>query len=117
MEKTLTVQQEAVRVFNRFDSIDFSNCVEVAKFLNDLQPYTTNNQVSLSLKELNQMLLDAGYLPNVFLGDKFDPNNKEIFARYLIGQAMDTLGNPEWVMILPVYVHHFADFKERFNIQ
>lgn len=133
MEKTLTVQEETMKVWNRIDSIteqekamkvfnriystDLSSYVEVATLLSDLQPYTDHVDVSLPLNNLISKLLEAGYLPNVFMGDAFDGENEEIFARYLIGQAMDTMKSSDWGLIFPVYVCHFADFKKKFNIQ
>lgn len=54
-----------------------------------------------------------GYRSNVFIGKDFNPEDKEVFARWLIGQALhciETVGT-----IYPMFSEHAAFWKEKFN--
>lgn len=101
---------ESRRMVEEFSKSDLSNCIIVLDFICALE---SNGNVKINSDRVIDILESAGYESGVNTGEDFDSNNKENFARYIIGQALSGLKSRGCYSQV---VHRFTDdLKSKFK--
>jgi hypothetical protein len=68
--------------------------------------------ISISHLPIAELFEKHGYLPNVYINDEFNPEDKEIFGRWLIGQALHCIQKAG--TIYPMFSKHAEYWKKKF---
>lgn len=87
---------------------DFTDLDSVVDWLCKLSIIDSINMSNFGIVEVFE---ENGYLPNAYTYDKFDIDSREIFARWLIGQALDGINIVG--AIHPVFMNHAKQWKTR----
>jgi hypothetical protein len=81
------LNRQVRRLIDLLDDLDFTNIDMVMGWLLALAELDTEGADFNRLKLVNRFA-QHGYEPGVYTGDQFDENDREVFARYCIGQFM-----------------------------
>lgn len=109
-----TKSEEAKKLTLYFNNnLDFSNLAEVLDWLKQIQPYTDRIEIDMSGKEIVNKLISYGYKEGENVGNDFDGENKENFARYIIGQCIEGLIHVG--AIHPMCCNFINDWNRKFN--
>lgn len=114
------VRAEARRVWSQVsaDVTNYKNVEEVVNLLIALQPFSEHMVIRTELpwERLLRLLERHGYVAGAYTDEQFDSNSKEIYGKWLIGQAMQSLQEAFGGMI-PTYFHaHAEQLKSKFQI-
>lgn len=108
-----SMQWTADLMVGKLDQLDFSDFEAVIDWCTEFQTASDHVGVSYDRDTVVRAFVDHGYMVNANVGDDFDGENEENFAKYLVGQALDgiqTVGAPHQVL------HHFAEqWKAKFR--
>jgi hypothetical protein len=94
------------------ESLAFSDLDKVLAWLEDFQEPSDRSGVNVPKSQILATFAANGFEPAVNCGDAFDGEDRENVARYIIGQALDTL---RWVSIHPVVARFGREWRNKFN--
>ncbi|HLO12573.1 MAG TPA: hypothetical protein VK190_10190 [Pseudoneobacillus sp.] len=114
------VRAEARKVWTQVSSdvTNYRNIEDVVNLLVTLQPFSEHMVIRKELpwERLLHLLESHGYVAGAYTDEQFDGNSKEIYGKWLIGQAMKSL-QEEFGGMIPTYFHaHAQQFKSTFHI-
>lgn len=114
-EQRIRVINEAKQVISKLDSVNWNDMDSVIDYLAEtVEPFDWVYVAELGYGKLvNKKLLDAGYVPNVNCGDKFNEEDKNNVGLYLIGQAMSCFNSVG--CIHSIFNKFYEDYKEKFT--
>ena len=95
------------------NTLDFSNLAAVINWFDKVTNPTEFCGVKVPSAKIVQIFENHGYLPSVNLGENFNGEDKENFARYIIGQALLGLKSPVG-RIHPVFKRFAKEWREKF---
>ena len=114
-ERKATAQQKHDALMRRLPNLDFSNDVAVLDWLCEFQDPSDYIGVVKQQDVVLTTFAAHGYYPSVNCGKDFNENDRDNFARWLIGQALDGLRSE--VGAIHQVIHKFADdWKKKFFI-
>ncbi|MBI2454037.1 MAG: hypothetical protein HYV54_00450, partial [Parcubacteria group bacterium] len=87
------VRYQMDEAMGELDSLDFSDLNAVISWLEKVRDPSDHVDVIVSGKQIVEIFRGHGYEPNVNCGKDFNGEDRENFARWLIGQALDNLGS------------------------
>ena len=96
-----------------FNHLDWDNLNNILKWLCEIQEISDHPGVGIEKGRVISIFLSYGFLVNDALGDDFDGEDKEIFARYIIGQALSTLS---YCSIHPVVKTFYKSWHDKFMV-
>lgn len=94
-------------------SLDFKNLDTVLTWCCDVQPLTDRNGVNVPKDKILNIFNINGYFPKVNIGEDFKEDDKENFARYIIGQALGCLIHMN--VIHPLVITFTEKWREKFS--
>ena len=93
-------------------TIDWSDYAQPITWLCEVQSSMDRAGVTFARSAVTEVFRSHGYEPGVFCGEAFDGTSRDIFARWLIGQALDGI---ERVGAPHSMIRRFAeDWRARF---
>lgn len=93
--------------------LDFNSQAAILDWLCGIQDATDHVGVLTIPSEITLAFAKHGYEPGVYCGDKFDGESPDIFARWVIGQALDGL---QKIGAIHPIIHKFAgQWKSKFS--
>lgn len=90
-EDVAALQARAIALTGRLGDLDFSDQGAVLDYLADLQPCSDRMGVIVHGEAIAAAFERAGFTPNACAGDAFDSEDRDVFFRWLVGQALDGL--------------------------
>ena len=112
------MQQKYNILMQQLPSLDFANNVAVLDWLCNFQIVTNHIDIVKRVKHQREVLVifaEHSYQPNMNTGKSFNSKNRDIFACFIIGQALKGLQNNN-VLINPVIRKFTNDWKKKFTI-
>lgn len=88
------------------DTLDFADQEAILALLGKLQPASDRIGVKVRAGEIAAAFAARGLEPGMCIGDQFNPNDRDVFFRWLVGQALDGLANGPAIHGI---FHKFAD--------
>lgn len=87
------MRQKVHDLMQQLETLDFGNLETVVNWFDELQEASNDVDVIslLTNEEIVQKFQVHGYMPNVNLHEDFNKEDKDNFARYLVGQALNML--------------------------
>lgn len=82
------LQKDADRLMADLSHLDFNNVGNLLHWLCAMEDPRNRIGVNVDAGMIQRTFMKHGYEPNTCCGDEFDENDKETFARWLIGQAI-----------------------------
>lgn len=112
-ERKQESQQKADALMEELPSLDFNNQEAVLNWICEFQEPSDHIGVITDNEKVLKIFSENGYQPNVNVGEAFNGEDRDNFARYIVGQALDGLqGN---VGAINQIVHKFTDdWKKKF---
>lgn len=86
--------------------LDLSDQAAVLAFLCDLQPCSDRIGVKIDSHEILVAFAFGGLVPGMCVGEQFKADDRDVFFRWLVGQALDGLANGPAIHGI---FHKFAD--------
>ena len=112
-ERKVAMQKKHDALMQQLPSLDFTNDVAVLDWFTQFQAPSEHIGVGKQLSVVLTTFASHGYHPNVNTGKDFDVNDRDNFARYVIGQALAGLACE--VGAIHKVFHKFADdWKKKF---
>ena len=106
-------QQKHDVLVKKLSALNFSDDVAVLDWLCEFQNPSDTTSVFVQHKAVLTAFSEHGYLPNVNTGVDFNENDRDNFARYIIGQALGGLQCS--VGAIHQIIHKFTDdWKKKF---
>lgn len=106
------MQLQADKLIEEMKNLDFKNYDLLLPWLSSIQPYTGDIRLSIPTRQIVNILEDNGYISGENCGQNFNENDKENFARYIVGQCLDGLGRLG--SIHPIIVRFTDDWMKKF---
>lgn len=85
------LNQEATLLFEQLQTLDFSDYKTVLTWVKKYQPYSDHSGVIVPKGEILIVFTQNGYEVNADIQDKFQMNDPEIHARWIISKALDSI--------------------------
>lgn len=95
------------------ETLDFSDIAAVVDWFDKVTDPMDFRGVKVPSAKIVQIFENHGYLPGVNTGENFNGEDKENFARYIIGQALLGLKSPIG-RIHPVFIRFAREWREKF---
>lgn len=112
-ERKQKLQAEADHVMSTLDELDFNDLGSVINWLEALRDPSDHIDVHFDRQRMLDAFADHGFKPSVYCGDEFDETDRETYARWLIGQALD---NIQHVGTIHGVYHKFSkEWREKFS--
>ena len=108
-------QQVVDSLMERMPQLDFSNQMEILTWFKELTNPSDDVDVQKPVAEILQFFEKNGYLPGVYCGKEFVASDKNIYARYLVGQALSCLKTVG--AIHHMYHSMFETWKNKFEFE
>lgn len=99
-------------LMQQFKRLDYSNLDELVQFFDDMTDPSDHIDVVVPSKLIIETFAQHGFHPNMNCDDEFDGENRENYAQYLIGQALDGLSSVG--AIHGVYHKFAAEWRDKF---
>lgn len=90
-EQRLAHQTEIKRLEDGLDSVDFSDIDQVIGWIEQYAPHSDCRGTVRNWPKIVYRLVRNGFVTSANCNDEFDGNDKENYARWIIGQAMSML--------------------------
>jgi len=87
----IELQKLADRLMAELPSLDFSNDVALLDWLHRLQDPSDYSGIRFDKEAVVKAFNDHGYVASANIGDDFNEDDRENYARYLVGQALSCL--------------------------
>ena len=84
-------QQQADELMQKLDELDFEDVGSLIDWLVALQPHSNYTGIKVDSEKLIGTFRAHGFCPKAYVGNKHVENDREIYARWIIGQALSTL--------------------------
>lgn len=111
-ERRVALQQKHDALMQQLPTLNFADDVAVLDWLCELQDPSDHTGVVKQNDAVIAAFAAHGYQPSVNTGKGFNENDRDNFARYLIGQALSNLRE---VGAIHHIIHQFtADWKKKF---
>lgn len=108
-----SMQRAVDQLMQRFETLDYSNLDELVQFFDDLTDPSDYIGVSFDRGRVIDEFVQHGYGISANTGSAFDENDRENFARYLVGQALSGL---QFVGAVHHIYHRMAqEWREKFT--
>lgn len=107
------LNEKANKLLNQLDNLDFSNYELILNWLSEIQSLTDRIDVNTQNQKIIKMFNTNGFKSNVNTGEEFIEEDRENFARYIIGQCLDGLSRVG--AIHPAAVRFINDWKNKFE--
>ena len=105
-------QKEIDKLTGQLPGIDFSKQDKVLDWLCEFQPLSDHIDVETNTSKILKIFEQHGYRPGINVGQNFQIQNPDNHARYIVGQALETLNI---VGAIHPAVHKFTkDWKAQF---
>lgn len=92
-EEVAALQSQANALAVAVGNLDLSDQPAVLTFLGDQQKCSDRVGVRVDAQEILVAFAFGGLTPNMCVGDAFNADDRDIFFRWLVGQALDGLAN------------------------
>lgn len=112
-ERKQEAQRKADALMEQLPHLDFADQEAVLGWLCEFQDPSDHTGVVKDNKKVLTIFAEHGYQPGVNTGEEFNGEDRDNFARYIVGQALDGLQRD--VGAIHQIVHKFADdWNKRF---
>ncbi|MEK7509683.1 MAG: hypothetical protein AAB605_03145 [Patescibacteria group bacterium] len=112
-ERLEKMQQKHDELMRQLPNLDFTNNIAVLNWLCEYQDPSDYIGVMKQQDEVVATFVAHGYHPNVNLHENFKEDDRDNYARYIIGQALSMLQGE--VGAIHHVIHHFTKkWKEKF---
>ncbi len=112
-ERKQEAQRKADALVEQLPSLDFSNQEAVLNWICEFQDPSDHIGVEKDNEKVLKIFAEHGYQPGVNTGKEFNGEDRDNFARYIVGQALNGLRGD--VGAIHHIVHKFTDdWKEKF---
>lgn len=113
-ERKQEAQRKADALMEQLLSLDFNNQEAVLNWICEFQDPNDHIGVAKDNEKVLKIFAEHGYQPDVNTGKAFNGEDRDNFARYIVGQALDGLRSD--VGAIHPIVHKFTDsWKEKFS--
>jgi hypothetical protein len=112
-ERKQKLQAEANRLMSVLDEVDFSDLGAVIDWLEAMQDPSDHIGINFDRQHVLDTFEKHGYQPSVYTYGEFDENDREVYARWMIGQALDGIRQ---IGAIHGLIHKFAkSWREKFS--
>ena len=112
-ERKEEAQRKADALMEQLPNLDFANQEAVLNWICEFQDPSDHIGVVKNQGEVLRIFAEHGYQPSVNTGEAFNGEDRDNFARYIVGQALDGLKGD--VGAIHQVVHKFTDdWKKKF---
>jgi hypothetical protein len=112
-QELMETQKKLDESMEKLKYLDCSNQKEVLNWLCEIQPCTDLVGTNVDSNEIVRFFEDNDYFPVVNLGDNFNEDDQDNFARYIIGQCLSQL--KERGSFHHILVKFAEDWNKKFN--
>lgn len=106
-ERKQEAQRKADALVEQLPNLDFSNQEAVLDWICEFQDPSDHIGVAKDNEKVLKIFAEHGYQPGVNTGEAFNGEDRDNFARYIVGQALDGLQGE--VGAIHHIVHKFTD--------
>ncbi len=106
------LQAEMDALMQRFETLDYENLDELVQFFDDLAEPSDHIGVSFDRQRIVDKFAWHGFVVSMNCGDAFNRDDRENYAKYLIGQALDGLNSIGAIM--GIYRKFAAEWRNKF---
>lgn len=106
-------EQEYNDLMVQLPNIDFNNQEAVLDWICNLEEASKNIDVDMRQDDVLKIFAEHGYQPSVNSGKEFNGEDRDNYARYIVGQALAGLQDDD-AAILPIVTKYTDDWKKKF---
>jgi hypothetical protein len=108
------LNNDVIFVINKLIDLDFQDSFATLKWMSELQPYSYEVGVNIPTKEIVEKFASYGYVINANTDEEFNGENKDNYARYIIGQCLAGLSKSK--EIHPIMHDFLAKWEAKFML-
>lgn len=112
LEEHNTFQAKADEAFCRLPALDFSDLTALIDFFEEFLDASGVTHVNFDKQAVMDAFVEHGFDRNVNCGSEFDGDDRENYARWIIGQALASM--MDGGAFVRVYDNYARDWREKF---